>query len=121
MNAVDLHKARIAYEMLENGSLELAGFRHNPTASDLDAKSCETGEETDNVAVSLSFREFLGWYASNRFNKKALRNKQQERLLHLAKKHGLDPSEVERIQSCYDLYNVDGSGRIQFTTFRDIV
>lgn len=79
------------------------------------------GGKSKDDAGTISFMEFLKWYSSNGFSEDLLLTASERWLRGLAKKYGQTPEYVEVIKRCFDLYDEDGSGTVEFQEFRLIL
>lgn len=82
----------------------------------------ETVEEAwesadENGDRMVDFKEFVFWFYSRGFREEHLLSEGQRDIRAIARKHGLKVVDVEDYKQKFDLYDVDGSGEIEYEEF----
>lgn len=70
---------------------------------------------------TISFKEFLDFYACNGFNEELLTSEDQRQLRKIAKAHGVKVDQVERIKAIFDSCDDDQSGEVELDEFKHIL
>jgi len=82
-------------------------------------KHWKTADKDDSGTIDL--KEFMHWYAQNRFKQVLMLTDSQRKLRELARANGVSDKEVEEIKQSYDAFDKDGSGIIDIHEFKHIL
>lgn len=69
----------------------------------------------------VDFDEFAIWYSSWGFQQELLLSPQQILVRDFAKKYGLSIADVESVQAKFNLFDLDGSGIIDYDEFEKLL
>jgi len=71
--------------------------------------------------LPISFRQFLVWYASNRFQKGVLLSEEQQLSYKLAEQYGVAAADVDHLKQSYDSFDQDHSGTLDYEEFKKVL
>jgi len=85
------------------------------------ARAMTTWVRMEDGWTRMGFHEFIRWYSTSGFQQELLLTEEERWLRHMAKRHNVTPTFVEMIKRCFDTYDTDKSGAVDFSEFKQVL